>query len=401
VVKLKICVIAPFGLHEDRADAIRLRELFEEMAKRRHSIAYVGLGKASESIPLIRQYAIHMPRLPKAWWPIFSATSVVLALFLDAVYRFDLFYFADILTPFFGEVLLKNPFKKRIVLEVNGVFSEELLLASGHPSNRFVRKALSTFESHVLRNLSFCICVCNWLLREVINRGVTPNKVAIVPNGVNDIVFNPSVDPVSTIRDYGLEGCKIVTFVGQFTAQQDIPLLIQSAALVSGRTKDVKFLLIGDGPTRKEMQNLVKRLGLESNVMFIGRVAHDAVPKLLAASHVTVVPFTRSESVREMIPLKVLEYWAMAKPVVATQVGVAGIPEAQHMKNVLIVDEDRASMADGIIRVLEDGALATTLGERGREEVARRYTWQSIAEQTIETLKHVLPRAHQIKCGRE
>jgi glycosyltransferase involved in cell wall biosynthesis len=386
VVKLRICVIAPFGLHDDRADAIRLRELFEQMAKKSHSITYVGMGKAPESIPMIRQYAIHVPKLRRAWWPAFSALGALFAFILDAVYRFDVFYFADILTPFFGELILKNLARKKVVLEVNGIFSEELVRVRGSPPRRFIRRAILRFESHVLRNLSLCICVCEWLRREVVRRGVDQGKAVVVPNGVDLEVFNPALEGKEVILKYGLGGYRVVTFVGAFTDQHDISLLVRSVKLVREARNDVRLLLVGDGPTKRKVEKLARDLGLKQDVVFAGRVPHGAVPQILAASDVAVAPLVRSATVQEMIPLKVLEYWAMARPVVTTEAGVGGIPEAHNGQNVLIVDEESSSMADGIVRVLDDRELASRLGENGRSETERKYNWQNIANQTATVL---------------
>ena len=382
MVKLRICVIAPFGLHDDRADAIRLRELFEQMAKKSHSITYVGMGKAPESIPMIRQFAIHVPYVRKAWWPVFSALGVLFAFFLDAACRFDVFYFADIMTPFFGELVLKNLAMKKVVLEVNGVFSEVLIRVRGSPPSRFVRRAVLRFESHVLRNLSLCICVCEWLRGEVVRRGVDQEKAVVVPNGVDFEVFNPAVEGKEIALKYGLGGYKVVTFVGAFTDQHDISLLVRAVKLVREARNDVRLLLVGDGPTRKEVEQLARRLELKEDVVFAGRVPHGVVPKILAASDVAVAPLTRSATVQEMIPLKVLEYWAMARPVVTTKAGVGGIPEAQNEQNVLIVNEESGSMAEGIVRILDDRELAARLGENGRSETERKYNWQNVANQT-------------------
>jgi glycogen(starch) synthase len=390
VVKLRICAIAPFGLHEDRADAIRLRALFEEMARKSHSITYVGMGNAREPTRMIQQYAIHVPKVRKAWWPAFSALGVLFAFLLDTVCRFDVFYFADIMTPFFGELLLKNLARKKVVLEVNGIFSEEIIRVNGRTSSRFIRRAISCFESHVLKNLSLCICVCEWLRREVVRRGVDEKKAVVVPNGVDLEVFNPSVEGKEIIPKYGLGRYRVVTFVGAFTDQHDISLLVRSVKQVREVRNDVRLLLVGDGPTRKKVEQLATNLGLKQDVIFAGRVPHRMVPKILAASDVAVAPLTRSATVQEMIPLKVLEYWAMAKPVVTTKVGVGGIPEASDGKSVLIVDEESRSMANGITRVLDDKKLASTLGKNGRSETERKYSWQNVANQVATVLAQLI-----------
>jgi glycosyltransferase involved in cell wall biosynthesis len=321
-----------------------------------------------------------MPKIPRLWWPLFSFTSVLFASILDFTQRFDVFYFADILTPFFAELLLR---RRSRALEVNGIFSEELFKAHRFLRNQLVRKLVLAFEAHVLRNVSVCVCVCGWLQREMIERCVKPERTMLVPNGVDPGTFNPSVDGREIVERHTLDGYKVVMFVGAFTGQHDIPLLIRSMKLVKEKRTDVRLVLVGDGPTRRSLEELTRSMGLERQVVFTGKTAHERVPRYLAASHVTVAPLTHGLTVKEMIPLKVLEYWAMAKPVVTTQAGVGGIPEARHETNVLIVEEDPISMAAGILRVLKDDELAKKLGDCGRETVEKRYTWASVVDRLI------------------
>ena len=390
MIDLKICIIAPLDLHQDRAEAVHLRGMFEEMGRRTHSIVYIGTRGHVETGSLVHEYAMQVPKIRGIWWPMFSAAAVLYALILDSRYKFDLIYLRDLVTPFFAELLLRTLVRRKIVLEVNGVFSEELIRGIRPCSRGLIGGLIHGLERYVLRNADLCICVCSWLMREIIKRGADPVKVALVPNGVSLEAFNPAIDGSEVVHNYGLEGRKIVIFVGSFTNQHNISLLIRSMRLIVETRRDVSLILVGDGPTRDNMQKLARESGVTEDVLFAGRVTHKSIPNLLAASHVAVVPLTRSTTVGEMIPLKVLEYWAMQKPVVTTRAGVGGIPEARDGENVLFVEEDDRSMADGILRVLDDDRLAKKLGENGRKAVETKYNWHNIVDQTVTILEEKL-----------
>jgi len=77
-----------------------------------------------------------------------------------------------------------------------------------------------------------------------------------------------------------------------------------------------------------------------------------------------------------MAPIKIFEYWAMEKPVVTTQAGIGGIPEAEDGENVLIV-EDPQAMASATMRLLDNEELAQKLGKDGRRLVLDKYNWKS------------------------
>jgi len=388
VVVMRVCVIAPFGLHEDRGEAIHMREVLEEMARRSHSITYIGLGQRPSRSSSVREYAVPFPRIRRIWWPMFAVVSVLYGAFLDLAYGFDLFYFRDIATPFFAEILLRAPFGKAVVIEVNGIFSEEIVRIGG--LGRRTSGLIRRFEKHVLRNVDLCVCVCEWLVREVITRGVDPSKVILMPNGVNPREFDVGNNGDRAIEKYALASRKVIVFVGSFTDQHNVSLLIRATKLAAERRSDVKLMLVGDGPTRKNMEELVKHEGIRQDVVFTGRVPHESVPGLLAASHVAVVPLTRSTTVQQMIPLKILEYWAMEKAVVTTRTGVDGIPEAHDGENVLIVEEEARSMAEGILTVLGDESLAKKLGENGRKLVEDEYNWENIVKRVLPILEEKL-----------
>lgn len=381
-------MIAPFGLRENRGEAIHMREVLEEMARKSYSLTYIGLGQRPSRSSSVREYAIPLPKIRRIWWPVFGAISVLYGAFLDLAHGFDLFYFRDILTPFFAEILLGALLDKAVVIEVNGVFSEEITRAGG--LGRGLSRLIRRFEKHVLRKADLCVCVCAWLAREVIIRGVNPSKVILMPNGVNPREFDPRNSGGRAIEKYALASRKVIVFVGSFTTQHNVSLLIRATKLVVERRSDVKLMLVGDGPTRKRMEELVKHEGIQQDVVFTGRVSHESVPGLLAASHVAVVPLTRSTTVQQMIPLKILEYWAMERPVVTTRTGVGGIPEANDGENVLIVEEDVRSMAEGILTVLGDERLAKKLGENGRKLVEDEYDWGNIVNRALPILEEKL-----------
>ena len=187
---MKLCIIAPFGLHEDRGDAIRVKEIFEELSKRSHLLTYVGMRINYHVKSAIHRHNLQFKKIPKIWWPTFSLISVIYSLCLDLIYDFDLFYFVDIMTPFFAEFFLKKIRGKKIVLEMNGIFSEELIRDMGLQRKKHFKKLVYLFEKFTLRNVDICNCTCNWLKNEAVRRGVSSEKIIITPSGVNLKTFN-------------------------------------------------------------------------------------------------------------------------------------------------------------------------------------------------------------------
>jgi glycosyltransferase involved in cell wall biosynthesis len=135
--------------------------------------------------------------------------------------------------------------------------------------------------------------------------------------------------------------------------------------LITAKAPEAKLWIVGRDPT-SEVRNLHNE-----RIIVTGTV--DDVRPYLARASVFICPMRKGAGIKN----KLLQAWAMGKPVVATSVGAGGLP-AVHQKNVLIAD-DTHSFAREIICLLADPELRKTLGRNGRQTVLSKYTWDQQA----------------------
>jgi glycosyltransferase involved in cell wall biosynthesis len=221
---------------------------------------------------------------------------------------------------------------------------------------------------------------------------VPPHKVVVIPNGVDMQAFTHTNQLAATLdASCGRKaGAPVVICVGRLVANKGQDYLIRAAKEVMARFPRTMFLLVGDGPTRSELGELVVQLGLDNHVKLLGE--RSDVPALLASADVFVLP-----SFWEGISLAVLEAMAAAKPVVATAVG--GNPDVvkENETGLLVPVKDVKALTEAICYLLANPTLATQMGRQGAAQVTERFDFQKIARDTEHVYDELLPAQGSVR----
>ena len=140
-------------------------------------------------------------------------------------------------------------------------------------------------------------------------------------------------------------------------------------------------MIVGDGYQAEELKKLALRLNFDGKLIFAGGVSHELVPQYIAAADVCVACFEENEVTLCKSPLKIVEYLACGKAIVASNVG-----EVSSMigdAGILTSPGDVHSLADGILRVLQDKNLKNNLERLARQRAEREYNWTVTAENLL------------------
>lgn len=140
------------------------------------------------------------------------------------------------------------------------------------------------------------------------------------------------------------------------------------------REERCKLIIAGDGHERQRLESLSADMGISEYVEFVGAVPHSLMPAYLADADIAVLP-----SLIEATSLFALEAMAMAKPVVATNVG--GLPEILGNAALLVEPMNERELGGAIIQLLRDKEGRDEMGKNGRR-LAEKHSWKTIAEQT-------------------
>ena len=210
-----------------------------------------------------------------------------------------------------------------------------------------------------------------------------PSKFTVVPNGADLEKFNPKVEPDSEVLEKldaaAGSNTVVVGTIGSFQKFHGSDLFCEMINRVGQMRENVCFLLVGDGPTLDEL--LEKTSDLGNRVISQGRVPHERVPGHVACLDVGVLV----ESAFYCSPLKVLEWMASARAIVAPGYEPLGEIIEDGVQGLLFPPRDVDALVQSVLRAVDDLALRKSLGSSAFDRARSSLTWKHNAERVIST----------------
>ncbi len=219
-----------------------------------------------------------------------------------------------------------------------------------------------------------------------LNFGVKKENIFSIPVGADLQQFNPGIDGSQIKKTYNITGA-LVLYVGQLHGAQYIDLFIRTANIVLHKDPNARFMIVGEGFMEKPLRELVNELGVEEKVIFTGSVPHHKIPEYISAADICVATFKDTEVTRCKSPLKIVEYLAIGKATVASNVG-----EVRRMLGgvgILVAPGSPHYLAAGILRLLADRGLRENLSSFARQRAERKYNWAVSASSLISAYKRL------------
>ena len=221
--------------------------------------------------------------------------------------------------------------------------------------------------------------------------GATPEKIEIIPNGINPARFDSIESDRNRLRAEN-PGRKTVGFLGRIVSIKDVRTLIRAAKLTCDVLPETEFLLVGptdeDEPYSEGCSKLIRDLELEGNVFLTGsKNIEDALPLF----DVMVL-----SSISEGLPFAILESFAAGIPVVSTDVGacselICGLDDRSESPGGIVVPvADAAALADAVTTLLQDRSLQDQYGANGKKKVLHQYQEEDVMKRF---------RDHYLKLG--
>jgi glycosyltransferase involved in cell wall biosynthesis len=267
-----------------------------------------------------------------------------------------------------------------------GVAAAQLAGARSIASRRDLGHWLSPMQKRALRLalksadyvIANAVAVGDLVTRK---EGVPPHKLLVVENGIDVHLFDTQSQREPDPPLPPQNGPRVAMVASMHLPDKGHGDLLEAAALLKQRGLVAQWLIVSDGALRAQHEEKARALGLEGEVLFLGRRAD--VPRILHHVDLLVHP-----SWAEGFPNVVLEAMCARKPVVATRVG--GCPELVSADNGRLVEPRQpAQLAEAIAELLGNPALAQEMGRRGRRIVEERFSLDRMS-QTIQSLYEAL-----------
>ena len=312
---------------------------------------------------------------------VLSAAKFVNQLIKKEGYKFDVVAVHDWLSSIAG-IIVKNETGIPVVFHVH---STEFGRSGGQGSE--VVSHLETATSQIVDRI---ITVSHAMREDLIRHGWPAEKISVVWNGVDPESYNPAKYTPADIKrvrsEYGIKDDEnMLFFLGRLTWVKGVRNLVQAMPTILNTYPKTKLVILGKGEEQKDIAETASRLGIKDNIVckfdFISeeeRILH------YAASDVCVFP-----SIYEPFGIVSLEAMSMAKPVVVGARGVVGFREqvlssGPDQNGIHVNGENPSDIAWGIKEVLKDPERAKQWGINGRKRVEQYFTWEQVAEQTLQ-----------------
>ena len=245
-------------------------------------------------------------------------------------------------------------------------------------------------ETRCLLESDFVITIAEAMRHEIMSRGVSGDKVAVVPNVVDVERFQPRPKSQSLLRRYGLDRRPILGYISNLGAREGIESLIIAVARLRESGTDVAGLVVGDGPERERLSALVSELGLTEHFVLTGHVANREIEDHYALIDLFVVPRVDDRAARLVTPLKPLEAMAMEIPVIASDLPALRELVAPGRRGEVFVPDDPDSLAHTAGELLGSPDRCRDLAEEAKEWILEERTVESNAKRYGEILSRVL-----------
>lgn len=273
-------------------------------------------------------------------------------------------------------IWLARKYKLPMLLEINAPILEERTKYDGLSLTRLARWS----QSYAWRKADLVLPVTQVLGDMVQAYGVPPERIVVIPNGINGDRFDGNTDVAAAKRALNLEGQLVLGFTGFVREWHGLDKVID---LIAGDPPDAlrTLLVVGDGPARAALEQQAARLGIAARVHFTGIVERDDVAKYVAAFDIALQPAV----VAYASPLKLFEYLALGKAIVAP--GQPNIREIlSHEKNALLFDPAHPEQLAGAIqRLCVDPALRLQVAAGARTAIVeQQLTWKANAQRVVE-----------------
>ncbi len=236
----------------------------------------------------------------------------------------------------------------------------------------------------IYKKLKKIICVSKSLKDRFLKLGIKPNKLTVIPNGVNTTFFvhNNSLKFLDNYIE-GKKDYKKVIFVGRLDKQKGVEYLIRAIPLVLSNYKKVHFFILGNGILEKKLKGLAASLNLQSHITFLNMVPWKKMPRIYSSADIFCLP-----SIHEGFPLTIAEALSMGLVIVASD--TEGIPDAiKENKNGFLVElKNTNQLAEKLIIALNLKTSKIQEIQKNNVKLARdKYSWENITNQIIKVYK--------------
>ncbi|MEL6441280.1 MAG: glycosyltransferase family 4 protein [Cyanobacteria bacterium J06621_8] len=270
------------------------------------------------------------------------------------------------------------------ILETNALLYEEA---------KFERKSLILYklarymEIKAYQDCDVLVCISNNLKQRLITEtDISSEKILVIPNGVNLNYINPDQHPSRRLFSGFTVG-----FVGSLYAWSGLDLLLEVVRELQGKGFNISVVVIGDGQVKETLLEQVQKLNLVDNVKFLGQLPQKELLPILAGCDLGYSGhFDLQGKQAYRSPLKLYEYMAMAKPVLASAIEGTESVIREGQTGFLFQPNDKNSLKQALVKAFTAQNKLPEMGAEARQEIELNHSWTRRVQVLIEQSDRIL-----------
>ena len=218
--------------------------------------------------------------------------------------------------------------------------------------------------------------ICEGLRQDAIARGVSGDKITVIPNAVDrSVLSGPGMPDHALATQLGLCGRIVLAFFGSFYFYKGLHLFLRALPEMRRKKPAITLLLAGGGPEEGNLRALARELDLGDSVVFAGRVQHEEIRRYYDLADVSVFPRVSVRLTELVTPLKPLEAMAQERIVVASSVGGHRELIRDRETGYLFQPGEPQHLAQGVLAALADRASWPRIRTRALEFIDTERSW--------------------------
>lgn len=272
-------------------------------------------------------------------------------------------------------------FEIPLIYEVRGFWEETKIAQQEIEPDSKKYEWLKEQETNVMYYADHIISISNGIREEIIRRGIEPDKISIVPNGIDTAKFleiGPEEQSLRLVQKYHLENAKVIGYIGSVRKLEGLGDVIRALPRLIRVIPHLKLMIVGDGPDLDSLKQEAANLKLENFVIFAGKVDHSQIREYYSIIDLFILPRISSYVNEVVTPLKLLEAMALGKTVLASDVG--GISEiVENGRTGFLFKKGKPeNFISKCTTLMEREPLCRKISTAAREWVEKNRDWQLV-----------------------
>ncbi len=275
------------------------------------------------------------------------------------------------------------------VFEVRDLWPESLAAVGMGDPESLLYRSLGNVAGFLYRRSDRVVVVTPAFQDHLVEHWRLPReKISVVQNGVETDLFSPQASS-GLRKELGAEGKFVVCYIGTMGMAHGLDTLVETAARLQGSKPEILFLLVGEGADKARIVALARARGL-TNLRFVDQQPRHRIPAYICASDACLVLLKKTELFKTVIPTKMLEFMACARPVILGVDGQARKILEEAQAGIFVEPENAVDLMQAITRLVADPGWCELLGRNGRRHILQHYSRQQTAKDYIEVLESLI-----------